>query len=398
MLIQEASNVTDAIVPDKGYWVYVGNGPTTTTDILFDARGTFNSGNFSFPITYTNNGSLSDDGWNLVSNPYPSAIDWDHASWTKTNVSSTFYTWNPDINNYVTYTTGIGGTNGGAKEIPSSQGFYIKATGASPALSATENVKTNAQPVFVKSNSSSSTNSATNISIKVSKNGSLLRDEAIFRFDALAQDAIDEQDSYKMYPANGASVNVSTVTANKDFTINSMNTFDHSFELPVKFVTTTPGLMTLNVSRINNLLATYPAEFVNDYLVLVDEQGVEININAGATVNFICTPLDTVKEFTIRFHNPVVTKVQQVSNEQANKLVTGTDAAGVFVMLNNVSEQSQIRVYNSLGNLVGTENVSAKSGKFYVSSLNKESVAQGVYFLSLDSESASKTGKVVINR
>ena len=62
---------------------------------LWDLRGPINSGNvtpISFPITYTSSGTLANDGWNLVGNPFPSTIDWNAASgWTKTNVETSIY-------------------------------------------------------------------------------------------------------------------------------------------------------------------------------------------------------------------------------------------------------------------------------------------------------------------
>lgn len=55
----------------KGYAVWIrGNGATP-----FDTRGGIRSGNFS--VAVTNSGGTSNDGYNLIGNPYPAPIDWD---------------------------------------------------------------------------------------------------------------------------------------------------------------------------------------------------------------------------------------------------------------------------------------------------------------------------------
>ncbi|MEW6774402.1 MAG: PKD domain-containing protein [Bacteroidota bacterium] len=129
-------NGSAPITPGVGYWVYLGNGQTTTTDILIDVTGPIvkkNAGSWSFTTGGAGN------GWNLVGNPYPSTI-----SFTKT-FSSSYGTgkmanelrvWNPDLNSgsgdYALYKVGVGSTppvsSGGIDDnIPTGQGFYIVA-------------------------------------------------------------------------------------------------------------------------------------------------------------------------------------------------------------------------------------------------------------------------------
>ena len=383
------TNATNSIELGKGYWVYLGSGQTTTTDILFDARGTVHTGNFTFPVTYTNNGLPNADGWNLVANPYPSAIDWDNGAWTKTNISNTYYTWNIDINNYVTYTTGVGGTNGGTKDIPSSQGFYIKASG-SPTLSATENVKSNGQPIFVKSASNLNLNNG-NVSIKVTKAGSLLTDEAIFRIDNVnAIDGLDDLDAYKMYPLSGPAINVSTNIGNDDFTINSLQNFDHSFNIPVKFVTNNAGVFTITIDGVTNLINNYPAEFTNDYLVLVDETGNETNLNSNNSFTFTISDNSATKNFNIRFHNYFVTKLPEVSKLTNKGINAGFVDGVVFLNFkdNGQDEKSNVTIYNSLGKIVTQEKVLNSRGLHYINST--KNISSGIYLINIESIGSSE--------
>ena len=115
---------------------------------------TYSMSPVDLPVTYTDRQTTTayDNGWNLVGNPYPSAIDWSASTgWTKTNIDDAIYfddysTANPVFASYV---NGVE-TNGGSRYIPTGQGFWVKANASSPVLTATENVKVNSQtPGFV---------------------------------------------------------------------------------------------------------------------------------------------------------------------------------------------------------------------------------------------------------
>lgn len=142
------SNITDTLKARKGYFVYMNAGVMN-----LDATGTIYSGTQNMPVTYTNSGSPTNDGWNLLANPYPCTIDWNSANWTKTNMNNAVYVWNPTANQYASYVGGVG-TNGGSRYIPSSQSFFVVANAASPSLVLQENCKSLVQGSY-KSNDES---------------------------------------------------------------------------------------------------------------------------------------------------------------------------------------------------------------------------------------------------
>jgi hypothetical protein len=145
-------NITDAVVQGQGMFVFVFgniaadaryNDPLPDT---LDVQGQEWNGDdtaVDFGITYTAN---ADTGWNLVGNPFLATIDWDdNANWTKTNVESTIYIWDPDANGgdgeYLTW-NGVAGTLPTAGLIAPFQGFWVKANAASPVLSVNKAAKT----------------------------------------------------------------------------------------------------------------------------------------------------------------------------------------------------------------------------------------------------------------
>ncbi|MEI6750522.1 MAG: hypothetical protein WCM93_15300, partial [Bacteroidota bacterium] len=83
----------------RGYMIY---NPTANTTYTF--AGKMNNGSFLPIATFTSGGPRVNQGFNLVPNPYPSAIDWRAAlGWAKTNVYDATWIWNPTANNYAAF-------------------------------------------------------------------------------------------------------------------------------------------------------------------------------------------------------------------------------------------------------------------------------------------------------
>jgi fibronectin-binding autotransporter adhesin len=133
----------DLVQMGTGFMAYIGTGSLTST---IDFTGDINKGTIELPVTYTLTDTVS-DGWNLVGNPYPSAIDWNDSTILKTGIDNAIYIWNPELGVYSSYVDGIG-TNGGSSVIASAQSFYVKANAAGPAVELTEACKTEATSVF----------------------------------------------------------------------------------------------------------------------------------------------------------------------------------------------------------------------------------------------------------
>ena len=79
-------------------------------------------------VTGNQSVSVGANGWNLVGNPYPSAISWDIIN-PFTGVDDIVYIWDPNIDNFVSYVAGTGG-NPSCQYIQIGQSFFIYATTA----------------------------------------------------------------------------------------------------------------------------------------------------------------------------------------------------------------------------------------------------------------------------
>jgi hypothetical protein len=132
------SSSSGSLINAKGYAIFHAN---TSTDTF---TGDLNTGNISIVATRTNSGSSalpSPDGWNIIGNPYPSAIDANSFLSTNTDLTGAIYFWSDDGSSgsafttadYATYTSagGVGASGGGYASAPDGkiavgQAFFIQ--------------------------------------------------------------------------------------------------------------------------------------------------------------------------------------------------------------------------------------------------------------------------------
>jgi hypothetical protein len=131
------TTLTDAVNVGQGYTYY----PSANETVEF--TGKLQSANLLPTITYTD----GTHGYNVVGNPFPSAVDWNSdASWVLNNVEGTIWIYNGSA--YVSY------TQAASHDIPVGQGFFVHATGSSPAITIPASQRNHNNPTFLKSSES----------------------------------------------------------------------------------------------------------------------------------------------------------------------------------------------------------------------------------------------------
>lgn len=127
---------SDSIRLGKGYRVFLDQSFFNSSATIRNT-GTPYVGDYDFDVSYTP-GAYGGGGWNLLSNPYPCELNWDAVS--RSNIGAQVHFWSG--NKYISYNAGTQiGVNGAGPFIPSSQGFFVRAFGASPQLSVSEDAK-----------------------------------------------------------------------------------------------------------------------------------------------------------------------------------------------------------------------------------------------------------------
>jgi hypothetical protein len=292
-----ATNITNTINVGQGKWVYLGDGFTNTNDILIDVTGTPHTGNFDFNPTFTSSGGITEDGWNLVANPYPSAIDWDAASgWTKTNMDDAIYMYQADNGQYATYVAGVG-TNGGTRFIASSQGFYVKANAANPVLQAQEIVKTSTSATLIRSEQSESTGELLRFTLDDLSNHK--KDEVVLRFNANATPGFDQQfDALKFYSTLNHYSAFALQGGQENYSIFSTALLPgEEIEIPVAIRAANNGTYKISISH---------EQFGQNYcLTLVDLlTGVSVSLDHNAAYEFDLSSGEHNNRMVIKISNP----------------------------------------------------------------------------------------------
>ncbi len=133
---------------DRGYMIYYPDDNNTT----YTFAGQLNNGVFEYPVEFHEAGGYS--GFNLVPNPYPSAIDWESAEgWTKENINNSVWIWDPQAGQYAAYAGGEK-TNNGTSIIPVGQSFFVQANDTgTPSLSVNNSARVHSDQAFFKEDS-----------------------------------------------------------------------------------------------------------------------------------------------------------------------------------------------------------------------------------------------------
>jgi hypothetical protein len=243
-----ASNM-ETLETARGYAFFVRGNILAST--LWNLRGPINAGNnspSSFPVSYTSSGTLANDGWNLVGNPFPSTIDWNASGgWTKANIDASIYITDNGNSALQTATwNGVIGTNGGSRYISTGQGFWIKANGSgTPVLQATENIKApGTQTAYIREGVPDNL-------LRITMVGGTTRDEAVIHFREGATEVFDtDADAIKL--PNGTFNLSSQQTDGMKLAINSLSPLTCTTDIRLSVENAKTGIYQLNFSEFES--------------------------------------------------------------------------------------------------------------------------------------------------
>lgn len=249
--------ITNPITPNKGYWVYLGTSSSTTSPIAIDVTGTVRKFDQTIPLSYTNFGSAIDDGWNLIHNPYPSAISWAALRNSNTNVENAIYVYNADLNGgtgaNASYVNGVSspaiGSGGIDDNIAMCQGFQVHCTAAAT-LTAQESNKVTGNPTFLKT---SNTNAVKQLLRIYLDGANSFHDETVLYIQPGASDNFDaEFDALKLAGQDPYAPVIMLQKGVDNFQINAINTVTSTFTMALKAVSGYAGTYTISAANFNS--------------------------------------------------------------------------------------------------------------------------------------------------
>jgi len=354
-----------------------GNGYFVTydlTDTYKQFYGSANSGEFNIPVTLTDIGNFEFEGWNLIGNPYPSAIDLEQID-LPVDFYNSFYTYDPSNKQFMLYQQGGVSLNGANQYVNPNLAFFIK-TDANSIF----NIDNDARVHYM--NTAKNTKEISNI-LKLKASGLVYSDETAVLFNNDATDNFDkEYDAAKMFAITVTSPTLYTKITGKDAPI-AINTLEYQVNtrtIPLYFEAPNTGSYTIDVTEL-----TFDPS-VTVFLKDLSDNSMH-DLKTNPSYNFIYTNGDDPNRFEIIFDGFV--GVEDIANENSINIFSSKNT----IFINNKYDNSKVEVYDLNGKLLFQKNI-FNSG---INSLNVN-LPQSIYLVKLISQEETICKKVVISK
>jgi len=382
-----ANGNTEALTNGKGFRILVrgdrtisldGSGSTTPNNTTLSVTGTYPGASVSIATTKTN--SNTNAGFNLVGNPYPATIDWNTVT-KGADISATYTTYNPNTGAFVAWN----GTTGDASQyIASSQAFFVQQTGTTGGITIAEaNKATNAAGNYFR-------NKLTD-HLKISMiYDSANYDAAFIHFRVDAQNNFDNYDGLKF---QNTGVNIASVgTDGKRYNINSLASLSQTTEMPLSVLGSVLTNFELKFEDVET--------FKNHELYLIDNYLNKMLLLSNGYTYPIELSTDSASVKDGRFKIVFVQKATGINLNEKNAnafiLYPNPAANAIHLLLdvkNNNNENVSFEIFNQLGARLQQGNLDFTHAKDQ--EINIENLAQGSYFIKLQSNSNQQTIKFI---
>jgi len=318
---------------DHGYMIY-----SPGNSFTYNFAGRMNNGAFSVPVTYT--GASSNPGWNLVPNPYPSAIDWlAPGGWSKSGIDNAVYVWPSTAGqssttlNYTSFVNGVSLLLG-SQYIAQGQSFFVHATTAST-LGMDNSVRLHNPVIFLKNNE------IVPDLLRISCAAGNANDEMVIRFTGEASSDFDSDfDAYKLQGGADAPQLNSIATDNSRLSINSLPFNTNETVVPVSFSFNASSNVTFTASGMTTFTGTNPI-YLEDRAL-----GIMINLRESPVYTFSYETGSDANRFNLHFAS--VTGIPEQPNPTAgNAFITDRK---LYVEVPSMQRQkAEVAIYNALG-------------------------------------------------
>lgn len=319
----------------RGYYMDATGGST------FTFTGTPNTGAVSFGLTHAN--TAISNGWNMVSNPYPSPLAWEMAN-VPAGVDAIGKIW-VTSGTYTGTFQDIDPSAGGTQSIAIGQAFQVRVStpGGSVPFAVDNTDRTVTAPTYLFAG-----NDPMTLNIDILGNG--FADMGKVRFIDGATPAMDAMfDSPKML-GNANQPMVYSIWGGKNYSTNSYEELDEVYALPLGVKIATTGQHTLAFSNIS--------EFPSSALIYLEdtENGTVQDIRTNDTYNFTETAGTIDDRFILRFYPPVEKNVTDATCETPGEVVLTEDSPSNWAYVlenaqNTTVSQGTLDVTQTITNL-----------------------------------------------
>ena len=212
------SDVAAEIDVRKGYLSFNDN-----SNYTYSFEGALMNGTFTSNIANTTTGN-----YNLIPNPYPSAIDWDAVDLTGSNLEASIWFFDSQSGNYTAYN---GGDPAGGNIIPVGQAVFVKASGDNPVLQFDNSVRLHNDKAYYKQQEITGAHK-----LLVKATAGNLSDEAYIRFREDASNAFEGHNDASKLKGFGSAPQLYTFsTDGHALSINTLALSDEAVAIPMGF-------------------------------------------------------------------------------------------------------------------------------------------------------------------
>jgi hypothetical protein len=246
-----------APLPMDSTWSAVGKGyaiwPVNMTPITF--AGPLDNGDYDVPVTRTYIGAPLNgyNGWNLVGNPYPSALDLSTQYGDWTNMEPWAYFWNHAGGNYLVWGNNPGPPYGTHTQYaPALQGFFVKVTATGNP--STGNVhfdnghRVHSEEQFLKEGE----NPVDLLKLQVQNEANGYYDQVSVYFNDATTAGYDEDFDAEKLPGDQNAPQLYTTVPGYQLTVNGMPPVSNTAAVPLAFTSTLGGTFTLNATEMES--------------------------------------------------------------------------------------------------------------------------------------------------
>jgi hypothetical protein len=369
-----------------GYFDVNGAAPSQSS-FTFTQTGSItdsvNAGNVPMPINSTGTDAAgafntSNDGWNLLGNPYPCAFDWKNfwANGTnRTNIGTAIHVFDATANSYKSYSTQAGTGTLTSGIIPSGSAFFVQATGTGASLTFTENFKTTTAPLALHKKGAATDE----LHIKYYRD-STESDEYILK---MINGATLLKDDYDITKLRNDNLNLSSYGSDSiNLTLSSIPFVTEETKINLNVEATRKGSYNFDFTTINDFDNTIPVSLLDKFT----QKTIDIRKNPIYTFVMDSMPHQWGKDRFVLILNasPINTGIANESSIINTKMAVYPNPASdvLNININNASfKNSNISIYNISGNEVMNTSMNGASTQ-----LNIESLSSGVYFVKVKNE------------
>jgi len=333
--------------------------------------GTLNNGPITIPLTF-NSIDITQKGFNLIGNPYPSSIDWQATSgWTRSILTKSgggydMWIWNPAAGNYGVFNSFTGhSTNGVTRYISSAQGFFVFAS-ASGNLQMNNAARVNDQTTQFKN--AKIYQGILNVKVKSDADNNF--DEVMMLFG----NKTNTSGSRKLFSNVLTAPSLYLPSSSEKFSVRYLtDTIDNPF-IPVMFKAGQDGNYSLETNFDFNAFETVTLEDSKMHLFQ--------NLKTDNTYRFQASKSDDPNRFAVYFGKTKITAPQKLS---ARVYTTGFN---LVVDLSQVNKETVVKVYDIMGRMVLQNRLQANSQNNL--NINPKKQILLVYLLNSDGSYFSK--------